>query len=81
MRSYRKELWFNASQRRQIIHITPQIEECLRESGAAQVATLLSAGSPHLNHWRAKTRFPTTPQFESQSSAFGRCTNRCADWR
>jgi thiamine phosphate synthase YjbQ (UPF0047 family) len=30
MKSYRKELWFEASKRRQIIHITPQIEECLR---------------------------------------------------
>ena len=43
MRSYRKELWFNASQRRQIIHITPQIEECLRESGVKEGLVLVNA--------------------------------------
>ena len=32
MRSYRKELWFEARERREIIHITPEIDECLRES-------------------------------------------------
>ena len=43
MSSYRKELWFNASQRRQIIHITPQIEECLRESGVKEGLVLVNA--------------------------------------
>ena len=43
MRSYRKELWFNASQRRQIIHITPQIEERLRESGVKEGLVLVNA--------------------------------------
>ena len=43
MRSYRKELWFNASQRRQIIHITPQIEECLQESGVKEGLVLVNA--------------------------------------
>ncbi|MDR0763677.1 MAG: secondary thiamine-phosphate synthase enzyme YjbQ [Bacteroidales bacterium] len=33
MKSYRKELAFNTPQRRAYINITPQIEECLRESG------------------------------------------------
>ena len=32
MKSYRKELWFNAPTRRAFINITPQVEECLRES-------------------------------------------------
>ncbi|VGO14302.1 hypothetical protein PDESU_02861 [Pontiella desulfatans] len=43
MKSYRKELWFEASQRRQIIHITPQIEECLRESGIQEGLCLVNA--------------------------------------
>ena len=33
MKSYRKELWFNVPERRAFINITPQVEECLRESG------------------------------------------------
>jgi len=32
MKSYRKELWFNIPARRAFINITPQVEECLRES-------------------------------------------------
>ena len=43
MKSYRKELWFEAPQRRQIIHITPQIEECLRESGIKDGLCLVNA--------------------------------------
>ena len=38
MKSFRKELWFEASQRREIIHITPQIETCLAESGIKRVS-------------------------------------------
>ncbi len=33
MKSYRKERWFEVPSRRAFIHITPQVEECLRESG------------------------------------------------
>ena len=33
MKSYRKELWFNVPTRRAFINITPQVEECLRDSG------------------------------------------------
>ncbi|MBN2685407.1 MAG: YjbQ family protein [Pontiellaceae bacterium] len=43
MKSYRKELWFEARSRRQIIHITPQIEECLRESGIQEGLCLVNA--------------------------------------
>jgi secondary thiamine-phosphate synthase enzyme len=43
MKSYRKELWFEAPQRRQIIHITPQIEDCLRESGIREGLCLVNA--------------------------------------
>jgi len=43
MKSYRKELWFNTSQRRQYINITPQIDECLRESGIKEGLLLCNA--------------------------------------
>lgn len=43
MKSYRKELWFNIDRRRQIIHIQPQIEECLRESGIQEGLLLCNA--------------------------------------
>jgi len=33
MKSCRKELWFNVPSRRAFINITPQVEECLKESG------------------------------------------------
>lgn len=43
MRSYRKELWFESPRRREIIHITPQVEECLRESGIQEGLCLVNA--------------------------------------
>ena len=43
MKSYRKELWFNTSRRREYINITPQAEECLRESGIREGLLLCSA--------------------------------------
>ena len=43
MKSYRKELWFEAPQRREIIHITPQIEKCLAESGIKEGLCLVNA--------------------------------------
>jgi len=36
MKSYRKELWFEVPTRRAFINITPQVEECLRESGITE---------------------------------------------
>jgi thiamine phosphate synthase YjbQ (UPF0047 family) len=33
MKSYRKELWFNIPSSKAFINITPQVEECLKESG------------------------------------------------
>ena len=33
MKSYHKELWFNIKTRRELINITPQVQECLEESG------------------------------------------------
>lgn len=43
MKSYRKELWFQTPTRRDYINITPQVEECLRESGVAEGMVLVNA--------------------------------------
>ena len=43
MKSYRKELWFDVPTRRAFIHITPQVEECLRESGIKEGLVLVNA--------------------------------------
>ncbi|MCG8501280.1 MAG: secondary thiamine-phosphate synthase enzyme YjbQ [Firmicutes bacterium] len=43
MKSYRKELWFEAKKRRELINITPDIEECLRESGMQEGLLLCNA--------------------------------------
>lgn len=42
MKSYRKELWFNVPGRRAFINITPQVEECLRESGVEEGLVLVN---------------------------------------
>ena len=43
MKSYRKELWFNVPGRRAFINITPQVEECLGESGVEEGLVLVNA--------------------------------------
>jgi len=43
MKSYRKELWFNVPSRRAFINVTPQIEECLTESGIKEGLILVNA--------------------------------------
>jgi secondary thiamine-phosphate synthase enzyme len=43
MKSFRKELWFESPRRREIIHITPQVEACLRESGIREGLCLVNA--------------------------------------
>ena len=43
MRSYRKELWFNVPTRRAFNNITPQVEQCLRESGIREGLCLVNA--------------------------------------
>jgi secondary thiamine-phosphate synthase enzyme len=43
MRSYRKELWFEVGQRRQLINITDRVEECVRESGVREGLCLCNA--------------------------------------
>jgi Uncharacterized conserved protein len=42
MKSYRKELWFNLPTRRGFINITPQVEQCLRESGIQEGIVLIN---------------------------------------
>jgi secondary thiamine-phosphate synthase enzyme len=43
MKSYRKELWFNVPTRRAFINITPQVEDCLQESGIQEGLCLVNA--------------------------------------
>ncbi len=43
MRSYRKELWFNSRSRREYLNITPQVEQCLEESGIKEGFVLCNA--------------------------------------
>ena len=43
MKSYRKELWFNVPARRGFINITPQVRQCLRESGILEGMILVNA--------------------------------------
>lgn len=43
MKSYRKELWFDITRRRQLINITPHVQECLRESGIKEGLLLCNA--------------------------------------
>jgi secondary thiamine-phosphate synthase enzyme len=43
MKSYRKELWFNTPNRRGYINITPQVQECLDESGIKEGFVLCNA--------------------------------------
>jgi len=43
MNTYRKELWFNTKGRREFINITPQVEQCLEESGIKEGFMLCNA--------------------------------------
>jgi len=43
MKSYRKELWFQVPGRRALINITPQVEQCLWESGIQEGLVLCNA--------------------------------------
>jgi secondary thiamine-phosphate synthase enzyme len=43
MKSYRKELWFNTRSRREFINITPEVEQCLAESGIKEGFLLCNA--------------------------------------
>jgi len=43
MKSYHKELWFEVNRRRELINITPAVEEALRESGIKEGLLLCNA--------------------------------------
>ena len=43
MKSFRKELWFDVPSRRAFINITPQVENCLHESGVQEGLCLVNA--------------------------------------
>ncbi len=43
MKTYRKELWMHAPTRRAFMNITPQVQDCLRESGIQEGLLLCNA--------------------------------------
>ena len=43
MKRYRKELWFEVPTRRAFINITPEVNDCLRESGINEGLVLVNA--------------------------------------
>lgn len=42
MNSYRKELWFEVPSRRAFLNITPQVRQCLKESGIQEGLALIN---------------------------------------
>ena len=43
MQSYRKELWFDLPARMELLNITPDVEQCLEESGVREGLCLVNA--------------------------------------
>ena len=43
MRSYRKKLWLDIPTRMAFLNITPQVGECLKESGVKEGLVLVNA--------------------------------------
>ena len=43
MKSFRKEIWFNTSNRRELINITAEIEKCVNESKVTEGLVLVNA--------------------------------------
>jgi len=43
VKSYKKELWFNTTRRREFINITPEVNRCLNESGVKEGLVLVNA--------------------------------------
>ena len=41
MKSYRQELWFSVPGRRAFINLTPQVQQCLKESGVQEELALV----------------------------------------
>ncbi len=42
MHSYRQELWFQVPGRRAFINITPQVQQCLQDSGITEGLVLVN---------------------------------------
>jgi thiamine phosphate synthase YjbQ (UPF0047 family) len=42
VKCHRKELWFNVPSRRGFVNITPQVEDCLKESGVQEGLVLVN---------------------------------------
>ncbi len=42
MKSYRKEFWFEMPTRRAFVNITPQVAQCLKESGIREGLVLVN---------------------------------------
>jgi len=42
MKSHRKELWFQIPSRRGFVNITPEVSECVRESGVSEGLVLVN---------------------------------------
>ena len=51
MKSYRHELWFQTAGRRELINITAQVEDGLRESGIREVVVAVTEGRLDLGPW------------------------------
>lgn len=43
MKSYRKELWFNIKKRLDFVNLTPQVRQCIEESGVKEGLVLVNA--------------------------------------
>ena len=43
MKSFRKELWFQTEKRAQLVHITPRVQDAVRESGIREGLCLVNA--------------------------------------
>ena len=43
MKSFKKELWFDTSKRRELLNITPEVNSCLAESGIQEGLLLCNA--------------------------------------
>ena len=43
MKSYKKELWFDITRRRELINITRDVDQCLHESGISEGLCLVNA--------------------------------------
>jgi len=43
MKNYRKELWFNTKNRYEFVHITPEVQQAVKESGIKEGLCLVNA--------------------------------------